>query len=78
MRWGIALLLSVLAGCASAPGAAARADRCPLGRDSGAMFCAEIVRWARDPASGQCCRYDTVCAAPTGWKTFTTRDACEH
>jgi hypothetical protein len=65
--------------CASAPGGAAeRGARCPLSRNSDDMFCATIVRYARDPESGQCCRYDSACAAPVGWKTYTTRDACEE
>ncbi len=69
--------LVAVAGCKSAPQTRGQAQ-CPEGRNSDEMFCARIPRYARDPDTGQCCRYETACAAPVGWKTYTSRDACER
>jgi len=77
----VALLLMLpisLAGCAGAPASVdGPGARCPLARNTDAMFCADIVRYARDPSTGACCRYDSLCASPPGWKTYTRKSACE-
>lgn len=70
--------LFFIAGCANAPTSVhGPGARCPMGRSGDAMFCADIVRYARDPDTGICCRYDTVCAAPAGWKTYSRKSSCE-
>lgn len=34
------------------------------------------AEWARDPATGNCCRYANSTAAPTGWLRFDYEAAC--
>jgi hypothetical protein len=67
-----------LTSCASTAGQTDADDnyRCPEGRELD-TFCADLVRYARDPDTGHCCRYESQCAAPTGWKTFPSQSACE-
>ena len=78
---GLLVGMLFLAACAGTPSEqddqAEAAPRCPASRASSGILCPEIVRYARDPATGQCCRYDSVCEAPSGWKTYTGRSACE-
>ncbi|MFW6053179.1 MAG: hypothetical protein ACOC9J_00025 [Persicimonas sp.] len=73
-------LAFALTGCASPPAAddAERPARCPEGRYDEEFPCPRLVTWARDPDSGQCCRYEAVCASPTGWKTYATKADCEE
>lgn len=67
-----------LASCASTSGQAGdETYRCPEGREID-TFCANLVRYARDPDTGHCCRYESQCSAPTGWKTFASKTDCEE
>lgn len=70
--------LLLLAGCATTAGqkGAEERYRCPEGREID-TFCAKLTTYARDPDTGHCCRYDSRCSAPTGWKTFASEADCK-
>jgi hypothetical protein len=34
--------------------------------------------WARDPSTGDCCRYGDIGAPPATWPYFSTEDACQN
>jgi hypothetical protein len=52
--------------CLAAPAHAAPPQRCPPPRPySGG--CIQVIVWATDPATGQCCQYPDPCSAPQGW-----------
>jgi len=75
----LAMLFLFLTGCANAPVPVdGEGARCPLPRSTDGMFCSNIVRYARDPATGACCRYRSHCASPAGWKTYARKSACEE
>ncbi|HKH49119.1 MAG TPA: hypothetical protein VKM72_31010 [Thermoanaerobaculia bacterium] len=38
--------------------------------------CIQVIVWAKNPDSGTCCQYSTPCAAPAGWTTYTSAEAC--
>lgn len=73
-----AITVVTLGACKSTPEERAeRAAQCPEGRAYDEMFCARVPRYARHPETGKCCRYESACAAPVGWKSYTSREACE-
>ncbi len=76
----LAALVFALTSCASPPAAddGERPARCPEGRDVDEFPCSRLESWARDPDTGQCCRYEAACASPTGWKTYATKADCEE
>lgn len=39
--------------------------------------CAQVVVFAKDPASGMCCEYGSPCTAPEGWPQFFSDTECE-
>lgn len=39
-------------------------------------MCAQVMTWAKNPQSGQCCEYATPCETPTGWVTYRSLEAC--
>jgi hypothetical protein len=56
-------------------GAAEQAAECPKARDYQGM-CAQVITWAQDPDTGQCCQYGSPCEAPENWPTFTSEADC--
>ena len=52
------------------------ASACPAPRESSDM-CIQMVVYAKDPASGDCCMYGNPCVAPEGWETFPEESACQ-
>ena len=38
--------------------------------------CIQVIAWAKDPETGNCCQYPTPCHAPEGWETFPSEAAC--
>ena len=39
--------------------------------------CIQVVVWAQDPATGQCCMYGNPCAAPAGWTIYYGPDCTD-
>lgn len=84
IRWNRVLLIATALTFTWVPACGTDAE--PEGGDaawcpdpgSHAGACPEpAARWARDPASGACCRYASRCAAPTGWATFASERECD-
>jgi hypothetical protein len=75
---GFAGLTGCATGAQDGDQPAERRARCPEGRAYSDTFCSQIRTYASDPDTGQCCRYQSPCATPTGWKTFPTETACEE
>lgn len=50
--------------------------KCPTPRPSEG-FCTQVIAWAKDPDTGNCCRYPTPCNAPEGWQTYPNEGACQ-
>lgn len=40
--------------------------------------CAQVVAFAKNPATGECCRYPTPCHAPRGWTIFYSEQECSE
>lgn len=40
-------------------------------------ICIQVIAWAKDPETGNCCQYPTPCQAPEGWQTFNTQGECQ-
>lgn len=54
------------------------AGECPERRDDPSAVCIDVTpRWARDPASGMCCRYDNLCDLPQMWFSFASEEECQ-
>ncbi|MFP5285934.1 MAG: hypothetical protein ACLGI9_09380 [Thermoanaerobaculia bacterium] len=32
--------------------------------------CAQVIVWAKDPATGMCCQYPNPCSVPAGWEIY--------
>lgn len=56
-------------------GGAASSGECPPPRAMDGM-CAQVMTWAKNPVSGECCSYSTPCVTPVDWKTFTDEREC--
>lgn len=39
--------------------------------------CIQVVVWAQDPATGQCCMYGDPCSAPDGWTIYYGPDCTD-
>ena len=50
---------------------------CPKPRDYQGM-CAQVITWAKNPDTGDCCQYGSPCETPKGWETFNSKEACEQ
>ncbi len=52
---------------------------CPLPRNPRheGGFCAQVIVWARNPGTGDCCMYPSPCSAPGGWETYNSIFECE-
>jgi hypothetical protein len=51
-------------------------SNCPPPRSAGSD-CPQVVVWAKNPVTHVCCYYPTPCAAPEGWQTYFSLEACE-
>ena len=51
---------------------------CPAPRDhKPGEVCAQVVVWAKNGKTGNCCEYAYSCEAPDGWKTYTSKEECQ-
>lgn len=41
------------------------------------VVCAQVVVYAQDPTTGQCCEYGSPCMAPADWKQFSSMAECQ-
>lgn len=48
------------------------ADACPRRHFTG--VCIQVITYARNPHTGDCCQYPNPCVVPEGWETFTNPD----
>jgi hypothetical protein len=49
---------------------------CPPPQETGEA-CAQVVVFAKDPASGMCCEYGSPCTAPEAWSQFYSIGECD-
>ncbi|MFW6053178.1 MAG: hypothetical protein ACOC9J_00020 [Persicimonas sp.] len=50
---------------------------CPEPREAQGM-CAQVITWALNPETGDCCQYSTPCEAPEDWETFSSEAECKQ
>jgi hypothetical protein len=49
---------------------------CPPPNSSGCGIGTPTVVWAKDPATGACCKYNRACLAPSNWQTYPNEQTC--
>ena len=40
------------------------------------VLCIQVITYARNPGTGQCCEYPNPCSAPPAWETFGNLEEC--
>lgn len=36
--------------------------------------CIQVITWAKNPVTGECCQYPNPCVVPPGWQTYNSPD----
>jgi hypothetical protein len=36
--------------------------------------CIQVITWAKNPVTGECCQYPNPCVVPAGWQTYNSPD----
>lgn len=49
---------------------------CPLPRYQRG-FCAQVIVWAKNPSTGDCCMFPNPCSVPRGWESYNSILECE-
>jgi len=65
------------AGAVAPAGASCSGPECPGCPAATLEFSGGQPSWSRNPATGECCRYDDRVAAPEHWPSFDTEAACQ-